>query len=341
MSRRRRRADVAGLPAALAAGPHDRRARRDDRAGAPVVADRQVLPVGQQRVAVGAEDPADVGGVVLGGVEVDVVGDLERQVQRRPRRAATVGAGLERARHLGADLAPRLAGPARGTALSDGARTRGARSRRPGRAPRPRTGRRPGADRRRPRRRRTAGGRARSRSRQRAPRRSSAATSAASGASGVGPGCEHPASGRGLRSPPASPHSRAVARAQGGDRLLGAVPPDAAEHLRSRGRGPRRSTARGPRRRGAPRRRAQHGSASATTSAAASHDARRARRRPARARAVSSCRSPAATAATAATTRRALPAGSSRSRSAISRPASSSPSRGTGPPARRPDRPRR
>ena len=65
----------------LPAGPDDRRAGDDHRAGPAVVADRQVLPVGQQRRLVGPEDPPDVGGVVLGGVEVDVVADLERQTQ--------------------------------------------------------------------------------------------------------------------------------------------------------------------------------------------------------------------------------------------------------------------
>ena len=46
----------------------------DDRARAAVVADRQVLPVGVQRVLLRPEDRADVRGVVLAGVEVDVVG---------------------------------------------------------------------------------------------------------------------------------------------------------------------------------------------------------------------------------------------------------------------------
>ncbi|CAM5670466.1 hypothetical protein SFUMM280S_02366 [Streptomyces fumanus] len=67
---------------ALPAGAYDVRAGDHHRAGAAVVADREVLPVRRQGVGgVGAEDPADVPGVVLGGVEVDVVGDLEGQVQ--------------------------------------------------------------------------------------------------------------------------------------------------------------------------------------------------------------------------------------------------------------------
>ena len=71
-----------GRRLALAAGPDDVGAADHDGAGAAVVADRQVLPVRRQRLAVRAEDPADVGGVLLAGVEVDVVGHLERQVQR-------------------------------------------------------------------------------------------------------------------------------------------------------------------------------------------------------------------------------------------------------------------
>lgn len=55
-----------------------------------MIADRQVLPVGGEGVGgVGAEDLADVPGVVLGGVEVDVVRDGEREVQRH------VGEGVE------------------------------------------------------------------------------------------------------------------------------------------------------------------------------------------------------------------------------------------------------
>ena len=88
---------VGGL--ALAARPDDVGVPDDDdRAGAAVVADREVPPVGQQRLVVGPEDPADVGGVVERGVEVDVVGDLERHVQRRPRRAAPGAARRGRAR---------------------------------------------------------------------------------------------------------------------------------------------------------------------------------------------------------------------------------------------------
>ena len=66
---------------ALAARAHDRRPAGDHRAGAAVVADGQVAPVGQQRLGVGAEQAAEVRGVLERRVEVDVVGDLEGQVQ--------------------------------------------------------------------------------------------------------------------------------------------------------------------------------------------------------------------------------------------------------------------
>lgn len=61
--------------------PDHRRAGDHHRAGPPVVADRQVLPVGQQRRLAGAEDLPHVRRVVLGGVEVDVVGHLDRKQQ--------------------------------------------------------------------------------------------------------------------------------------------------------------------------------------------------------------------------------------------------------------------
>ena len=90
---RRRRVGVGRL--CLAVRPADRRAADDDRAGAAVVADRQVAPVRQQRLRVGPEHPAEVRRVLERGVEVDVVGDRERQLRldlveresRRPRRS--------------------------------------------------------------------------------------------------------------------------------------------------------------------------------------------------------------------------------------------------------------
>lgn len=48
----------------------------DDGGGAAVVADGDVFVVGEERL-VGAEDLAYAGGVVDGGVEVGVVGDVD------------------------------------------------------------------------------------------------------------------------------------------------------------------------------------------------------------------------------------------------------------------------
>jgi hypothetical protein len=80
-ARRAERRRVLGRRLALAARPPDRGAGHHDRAGPAVVADRHVLPVGRQRGRPRPEDPADVAGVVLARVEVDVVADRERQVQ--------------------------------------------------------------------------------------------------------------------------------------------------------------------------------------------------------------------------------------------------------------------
>ncbi len=49
----------------------------EDGGGAAVIADRDVFVVGEQRL-IGAEEPADAGGVMDGGVEVRVVGDVNR-----------------------------------------------------------------------------------------------------------------------------------------------------------------------------------------------------------------------------------------------------------------------
>jgi hypothetical protein len=65
----------------LPARAGDRGARNAHRRGAPVIADRHVLVIGQQRI-VGAEQFADRGGVVDADVEIGVVADAERQVQR-------------------------------------------------------------------------------------------------------------------------------------------------------------------------------------------------------------------------------------------------------------------
>ena len=63
---------------ALAGGPDDVGAGDHEGPGSAVVADREVLPVRWERGVVGAEHRTDVHRVVLAGVEVDVVGDLER-----------------------------------------------------------------------------------------------------------------------------------------------------------------------------------------------------------------------------------------------------------------------
>ncbi len=74
---------------------------------------------GRQRLAVGAEDPAHVGGVLLAGVEVDVVGHLERQVHRHRRQRqqvrfdrVAVGGVAEHARRATGGPRPRRAGRA-------------------------------------------------------------------------------------------------------------------------------------------------------------------------------------------------------------------------------------
>ena len=138
---------------------------------AAVVADRQVPPVGQQRLRVGAEDPADVGGVVERGVEVDVVGDLERQVQldlgqRHEVRLDQVALGLvgEQPGEPACGPTSQTGRPSASSALSVGSpKTRvhvehlRGRDRRQVEHVGRRSGRRPAAPRRRARTRRTAG----------------------------------------------------------------------------------------------------------------------------------------------------------------------------------------
>ena len=74
-----------GHYASLPAGADHRRAGGHHRARAAVVTDGQMLPVGGQRRGVRPEDPADVPGVVLRGVEVHIVGDGEGQARRQCR----------------------------------------------------------------------------------------------------------------------------------------------------------------------------------------------------------------------------------------------------------------
>ena len=175
------RRGVVGRRLALAARPDDRRTADDDGAGAAVVADGQVPPVGQQRLLVGPEDPADVGGVVERGVEVDVVADLERQVQGDLGRAGPGAARRGRARSRSVSrpvtqvVGPRPRGPAAMKRVEGRARAqrRASRPRHGGerRAPcrRCRTPTR-GVARRRRRRRRTAGGRVEAEARRPRPR---------------------------------------------------------------------------------------------------------------------------------------------------------------------------
>ena len=119
----------------LAARAQDRRAARHHGAGAAVVADRQVAPVRQQRLDVGAEQAAEVRRVLDRRVEVDVVGDLERQVQRRRRR------GRSRARRRARRPPPTPAGPAaisgvqRGSGEDAGPTAARSSTRSPSRAP--------------------------------------------------------------------------------------------------------------------------------------------------------------------------------------------------------------
>ncbi len=179
----------------LPARPHDRRtARRHDGAGAAVVADGQVPPVRQQRLAgrAGRSGRRSRRGA-------------PRHRSRRSRRPRTAGAaltsaiGIARARRtrrarelLRPGLAPRPPGQAARKAFEGRLRpTLGDRSRVAGRPPCRAVVRRPGARRRRPRTRRTAGGRARSRrqssSRPRARRSSSGSPTCARAEGGEPP----------------------------------------------------------------------------------------------------------------------------------------------------------
>jgi hypothetical protein len=63
----------------LPARPDHLRAAHDHGARPPVVADREVAPVGQQRLVPGAQHAAEVRGMVERRVEVREVGDGERQ----------------------------------------------------------------------------------------------------------------------------------------------------------------------------------------------------------------------------------------------------------------------
>ena len=71
----------AGWPG-LAGGTDDGDSAGDDGGGAAVVADGNVFVVGEKRL-VGTEELADAGGVVDGGVEVGVVGDVDGSAEGR------------------------------------------------------------------------------------------------------------------------------------------------------------------------------------------------------------------------------------------------------------------
>ncbi len=79
-------------PAALAARAGDRGTGRHDRARPAVIADRHVLPIRRERLAVRPEYPPGVGRVVLVAEEVDVVPRRERQMH--PHRGQRAQRGL-------------------------------------------------------------------------------------------------------------------------------------------------------------------------------------------------------------------------------------------------------
>ena len=145
-----RRGVVAGR-LALPVRPDDRRCprRRRCRRGRGSRPGR-CFQFGSSGSLVGPEDPADVGGVVLGGVEVDVVGDLERQVQRHLGQRHQVR--LDRARARASSVSsvgepapyrrPRLA--ALRQERVERRRRRRPAPRRAARRPRPAPGRAPG-----------------------------------------------------------------------------------------------------------------------------------------------------------------------------------------------------
>src|SRR5581483_7459146 len=68
-----------GIRSELPARPAHRSAGDDDRPRATVIADWQVVPVGQQRRLPWPQQPADVARVMLRRIEVDVVADRDRQ----------------------------------------------------------------------------------------------------------------------------------------------------------------------------------------------------------------------------------------------------------------------
>jgi hypothetical protein len=74
-----------------------------DGGGAPVISDGDVFVVGEERL-VGAEELADAGGVVDGGVEVGVVGDVDWLEERGAGDGVECGLGGLSAGWFGGDV---------------------------------------------------------------------------------------------------------------------------------------------------------------------------------------------------------------------------------------------
>src|SRR5699024_5957448 len=66
---------------ALAVWASYRVSRLEFGAGTAVVTDRQMFPIGRQRLGVRPEDPPDIAGMLFAGVKVDVITDGERHRQ--------------------------------------------------------------------------------------------------------------------------------------------------------------------------------------------------------------------------------------------------------------------
>ncbi len=81
-------------PLRLAARPHDWCSADHDGACPAVVPDRKVTPVRQKRFRVRAEEASEVRGVLERRVEVDVVGNFEREVDRRLLEGNDIAASL-------------------------------------------------------------------------------------------------------------------------------------------------------------------------------------------------------------------------------------------------------
>ena len=76
----------------MAGGAEDRDSAGNDGGGAAVVADGNMFVVGEKRL-IGAEELADSSGVIDGGVEVGVVGDVDRPAEGGARDGVECGFG--------------------------------------------------------------------------------------------------------------------------------------------------------------------------------------------------------------------------------------------------------